>query len=411
MITVRTMIVIGALLAGLAPHATADVITDWNERAVSAGNAARIGNYPTARAVAMVHLAMFEAVNSIGPRYTPYRVRISAEPGASRDAAAASAAHAVLVRLYPQQAAELDKVLQASLSAVADGAPKTEGIQIGQQAGAAIIAERSNDGVDAPNTYRPFTATGKYVPTTLPTGWTVKDVKPFSLKSGNQLRPGAPYSLKSSQWAKDFNEVKRMGAKTGSARTAEQTEIARFWQLTGAATYNPVIRQLSAATGLDILDNARLFALFSMATADASIAIFDAKYAYNFWRPVTAIRNADLDGNNATERDPTWEPFIATPMHPEYPCAHCNSQSSAASVLEAFFGDAVPTFTMTSTTAPGVTRRFSKLSDYVAEVVNARVYDGVHYRTSGEAGAAMGRKIGQYTVNNHLKPLVQTAGR
>jgi hypothetical protein len=245
----------------------------------------------------------------------------------------------------------------------------------------------------------------------LPIGWTVKDVKPFSLKSGNQLRPAAPYSLKSSQWAKDFSEVKRMGAKNGSARTSEQTEFARFWALTGPATYNPVIRQLSASSGFDLLDNARLFALFSMATADAGVAIFDAKYTYNFWRPVTAIRNADMDGNNATERDPTWEPFIATPMHPEYPCAHCISQGSAASVLEAFFGDAVPTFTMTSTTAPGVTRKFSRLSDYVAEVINARVYDGVHYRTSGEVGAAMGRRNGQFAVQNYLKPLVQAAAR
>jgi hypothetical protein len=408
---IRYIFIIAALLVGLNGLARADVIADWNERAVNAGNVARVGNSPTARAIAMVHLAMFEAVNSIAPRYTPYRARLAADPGASRDAAAASAAHGVLVRLYPQQTAELDKALQASLSAVSDGTPKTQGIELGQQAAAAIIAERSNDGAGAPNTYRPFTATGKYVPTTLPIGWTVKDVKPFSLKSGNQLRPAAPYSLKSSQWVKDFNEVKRMGAKTGSARTAEQTEIARFWELTGPATYNPVVRQLSASSGFDILDNARLFALFSMATADSGIAIFDAKYAYNFWRPVTAIRNADMDGNNATERDPTWEPFIATPMHPEYPCAHCISQGSAASVLEAFFGDAVPTFTMTSTTAPGVTRKFSRLSDYVTEVINARVYDGVHYRTSGEVGAAMGRKNGQFAVQNYLKPRVQSAAR
>ena len=154
-----------------------------------------------------------------------------------------------------------------------------------------------------------------------------------------------------------------------------------------------------------MVDNARLFALFSIAASDAGVAIFDAKYKYNFWRPVTAIRNGDLDGNNATERDPSWEPFIATPMHPEYPCAHCTFQSTAASVLETFFGSNAATFMLTSTTAPGVTRRFSKLSDYVAEVVNARVYDGVHYRTSGEAGAAMGRKIGQYTVQNYLKPI------
>jgi hypothetical protein len=135
------------------------------------------------------------------------------------------------------------------------------------------------------------------------------------------------------------------------------------------------------------------------------VAIFEAKYKYNFWRPVTAIRNADLDGNNVTERDPTWQPFINTPMHPEYPCAHCTFQSTAASVLNAFFNSDAATFQLTSTTAPGITRSFNKLSDYVAEVVNARIYDGVHYRTSGEAGAAMGRKIGQYTVQNYLKPL------
>jgi hypothetical protein len=405
------LLLAGSLLVSLYGAVRADVIADWNETAVNAGNTARVGGFPTARNIAMVHLAMFEALNSIEPRYTPYRARLSADPGASGEAAAASAAHAVLVRVYPEQAPELDKALQVSLSAVMDGSPKTQGVQIGQQAGAAILAERSNDGLNAPNTYRPFTVAGKYVPTVLPINSTVMDVKPFALKSGNQLRPPAPYSLKSAQWAKDFNEVKRMGGKTGSGRTAEQTDIARFWELTGPATYNPVVRQLSVAKGLGVLDNARLFALFSMAAADAGIAIFDAKYAYNFWRPVTAIRNADLDGNSATERDPTWEPIISTPMHPEYPCAHCNAQATAASVLEAFFGDTVPTFTMTSTTAPGVTRKFSLLSDYVTEVVNARVYDGVHYRTSGEVGAAMGRKNGQHAVQNYLKPIAQAAAR
>jgi len=199
--------------------------------------------------------------------------------------------------------------------------------------------------------------------------------------------------------------VKGMGAKTGSARTAEQTEIARFWELTGPATYNPLVRQLSVPKGFDVLDNARVFALVGMVTADALIAIFDAKYAYNFWRPVTAIRNADMDGNDATDRDASWEPFISTPMHPEYPCAHCISQSAAATVLEAFFGNSIPLVKLTSTTAPGVTRTFTRLSDYVTEVINARIYDGVHYRTSGEVGAAMGRKIGEYTVQNYFKPL------
>jgi PAP2 superfamily protein len=173
----------------------------------------------------------------------------------------------------------------------------------------------------------------------------------------------------------------------------------------GAAAYNPLVHQLSVARRLDVMENARLFALVAMATADAYIAVFDAKYTYNFWRPVTAIRNGDRHDNGAIERDAAWESIIPTPMHPEYPFAHCISAQSAATVLEAFFGDAIPTVGLTSTTAPGVNRSYVKLSEYVAEVINARVYDGVHYRTSGEAGAAMGRKIGQYTVENYLKPI------
>ena len=387
------------------PLAYADVITDWNERAVSAGYTARITPGASARNIAMVHLAMFEALNSIEPRYTPYRTRLATESSASREAAGASAAHYLMVRLYPDQAKEMDKALETSLAAVPDGPPKTEGLRLGEQAARAMLDERRADGADAANTYRPFTVAGKYVPTVFPVMSSWGAVRPFALKSASQFIPAAPYALTSPQWAKEYAEVKKMGAKAGSARTAEQTDIARFWELTGPATYNPVARQLAAAKSLDVLDNARLFALFSIAASDAGVAIFNAKYKYNFWRPVTAIRNGDLDGNNATERDPSWEPFIATPMHPEYPCAHCTFQSTAARVLETLFGSNAATFTLTSTTAPGVTRKFSKLSDYVAEVVDARVYDGVHYRTSGEAGAAMGQKIGQYTVENLLKPI------
>jgi len=394
---------IGLLLVGFSGPTAADVVTDWNEKAVAAGYAATAG-VANSRNVAIVHVAMFEALNSIEPRYTPYRAALPVMPGASREAAAATAAHYVLVRAYPSQAKELDKALQASLAAVGEGSAKTNGVRLGEAAAAAILAERSTDGANAPNTYRPFAAAGVYVPTVLPVGSGWGAVRPFALKSGDQFRPAAHYALASPQWAKDYTEVKRMGAKTGSARSAEQTEIARFWELTGPATYNPLAQQLSAAKRLDVMENARLFALVGMATADALIAVFDTKYAYNFWRPVTAIRNGDTDGNDATERDPTWEPLIPTPMHPEYPCAHCISQAAAAAVLESLFGDSIPTVRLTSTTAPGVTRSFSRLSDYVTEVINARIYDGVHYRTSGEVGAAMGRKIGDYTVQNHLKP-------
>ncbi len=388
-----------------APPARADVVSDWNERAVAAGYTARVSPDMHSRNMAIVHIAVFEALNSITPRFAPYRARLQVEPGASSEAAAAAAAHHALVRLFPEQARELDAALQATLAALPAGPATAAGLRLGEQAAAAMLAERGNDGNAAPITYRPFTAPGKYVPTVFPASSTWGAVRPFALKTGDQFRPPAPYALTSAQWARDFNEIKAVGGKTGSTRTAEQTEIARFWQLTGPATYNPVTRQLAAAKRLDLLDGARLFALSAIATADAAVAVFDAKYTYGFWRPVTAIRCADMDDNDATQMDATWEPFITTPMHPEYPCAHCIFQGSAASVLRALYGDAVPRFTVSSTTAPGVTRSFDKLSDYVADVVNGRVYEGVHYRTSGEVGAAMGRQIGEYVVQNYLRPL------
>ena len=395
------------LICGLAAAtgATADVIRDWNEKVVSAGYTAQQGPPPHTRIVAMVHLAMFEAVNSIDARYRPYRATLAGEPGASPDAAAAAAAHYLLVRLYPNQARDMDKALQASLAAVPDPTARANGVRLGERAGAAMLAERGNDGAARPDTYRPYTAPGKYVPTMLPAASHWGAVRPFALKSGDQFRPPEPYELSTAAWAKDYNEVKRMGAKLNSARSTEQSDIARFWELTGAATYNPLVRHLSQVKGFDVVDNARLFALVSMAAADALIAVFDAKYTYNFWRPVTAIRNGDLSANDAVERDPAWEPFIPTPMHPEYPCAHCITQAAAAGVLQAFYGDRIPLVKMTSTAAPGVTRTFVKLSDYVNEVIDARVYDGVHFRTSGTIGADMGRKVADYTVKNQLLPL------
>jgi hypothetical protein len=266
--------------------------------------------------------------------------------------------------------------------------------------------DRSADGADAPDTYRPHGAPGAYVPTVLTASWNWGLVKPFAMKSCDQFRPSPPYALSSVQWAKDYNEVKQMGARTDSRRSAEQTDIAKFWEQTGAGSFNQIVQQVAEAKKLPLLENARLYAHVYLATADAFIAIFDAKYTYNFWRPLTAIRNGDRDDNDATERDAAWAPFIPTPMHPEYPCAHCIAQSSAATVLNTLFGDAVPTTViMTSPTAPGVTRKFNRLSDYTAEIINARIYDGVHYRTSGEVGVEMGRKIGEYVTQNFLKPM------
>ena len=406
--TVRKSLLVSGLLSAVtvlppAP-ARADVVSDWNERAVGAVYAARMSPDAQSRTMGMLHVAIFEALNSLQPRYKPYRNKLPVEAGTVPEAAVAAAAHHVLVRLVPEQTRELDAFLQADLAKVPEGPGKAAGMRLGERSAAAILAEREQDGAAAPITYRPVTQPGRWVPTTLPASSTWGAVKPFALKSGDQFRPPAPYALSSAKWAADYNEIKRIGGKAGSTRTPEQNDIARFWQLTGTATYNPVTRQVAAARGLDLLDNARLFALSSMATADAAVAIFDAKYAYNFWRPVTAIRNGDQDGNDATERDATWEPLIVTPMHPEYPCAHCTFQATAAGVLQVLYGDNAARFSLTSTTAPGVTRSFERLSDYVAEVINGRIYEGVHYRTSGEVGAALGRKIAEEVVRTQLTP-------
>jgi hypothetical protein len=255
------------------------------------------------------------------------------------------------------------------------------------------------------NDYRPVTSPGTYVPTMFPGAINWWKSKPFAMTRADQFRAPPPYALASAAWARDYAEVKRMGAKVGSGRSEEQTRIAKFWEFVGPGTYSPLGVHLVKEKKLDLVDSARVLALVAITAHDASIAVFDAKYAYNFWRPVTAIRNGDIDGNDATERDAAWEPFIPTPMHPEYPCAHCTFQSSVAAALRSVFGDEIPEAKLVSTTAPGVTRTFTRLSDYVKEVIDARVYDGVHYRTSGEAGAQMGQRLGEYVFATSLKPL------
>jgi hypothetical protein len=224
-------------------------------------------------------------------------------------------------------------------------------------------------------------------------------VKPWFMKDFAQFRPGPPPSLASAEWARDYNEIKSVGARQSTTRTAEQTEVARFWTVVGVPSWNPIVRSLASSKPLDLVDNARLFALVNMAASDAFVAVFDGKYAYNFWRPVTAIRNGDLNGNDATTLDAEWLPLVDTPLHPEYPCAHCITAGAIAEVLEAQFGKGeVPTITMTSPTAPGVTHRWTRIADYVQEVDNARIWGGIHYRNSTQVGEAMGRKIGALAV-------------
>ena len=386
----------------LPKAAAADVITEWGGRGVAIGTEKQLPNAPLTRNLAIVHVAMFEAVNAIDGRYKPYKLALPAERTASKDAAAAAAAHAVLVSLYPDQKPKLDEALRASLTAVGEDEAKTKGIELGTKAAAGIIALRTDDGSNATESYRPFTKPGVYVPTALPIEITSGGIKPWVMQNGSQFRPASPPALNSEVWTRDVNEIRELGGLKSTARTQEQTEIGRFWFLTGPRTYVPLAQQIAEAQKMDVVDRARLFALLSMATSDAFIAVFDAKYFYNFWRPITAIRNADLASNPAAPREASWTPLGSTPPHPEYPCAHCIVAAAVAAVLQRVAGDDVSELTLTSPLAPGVTRKWKRLADYRDEVALARIYAGFHYRFSTEAAKTMGTKIGELAVTTQL---------
>jgi len=404
--TFFTSLVAAALLTS---SARCDVIMDWNAKADAIGIEKQLANVPNARGLAMLHIAMFEAVNAIDRRYAPYKLNLASERTTSKEAAAASAAYDILVALYPDQKADLDATLAASLSGIAETEAKSKGIELGKKAAAGIIALRANDSGDKTENYRPYTTPGVYVPTATPIESTSPALTPWVMGTGSQFRPGPPPALSSETWTRDLNEIREIGSRNSSKRTAEQTNIGRFWFQTGPRTYNPIVKQIAMARKMDVVDCARLFALSSIAGVDAFIAVFDAKYTYNLWRPVTAIRNADLTSNAATPREESWMPLGVTPMHPEYPCAHCIVAAAISTVLQSVAGDEVDAISLTSPTAPGVTRKWTRLQDYSDEVSNARIYAGFHYRFSTEVGKDMGKKIGQLTVATQLRGAVASA--
>jgi len=392
------------VLSVLASGVRADVIMDWNARADSIATDKRLLPPLHSRVLATMHVAMFEAVNAIERRYVPYRLNLVADRKTSGEVAAAVAGRDVLVDLYPDQKSGLDALLAETLNKVEEGPAKERGIILGRKAAVEILELRSADGGDASESYRPVAQPGVYVPTTLPAASTVSGFTPWVMSSAAQFRPGGPPALTSDTWTRDLNEIREIGGLNSKTRTAEQTDIGKFWFLTGARTYNPIVQQVAQHRKMDLLDCARLYALASMAAEDAFIAVFDAKYTFNFWRPVTAIRNADQDGNSATPRDATWLPLGDTPMHPEYPCAHCITSAAVAAVLRGVVGEDVGEIAVTSPTAPGVVRRWTRLDDYRDEVSNARVWAGFHYRFSTEVGKDMGKKIGELTIATQLRP-------
>ena len=385
--------------------AVADVVTDWNVIANDTVVAAGMGPPGANRTIAMTQTAVYEAVNAITKRYPPDRVTPTAASDASVPAAVAAANRAMLTRLVPSQQVAIDKAYGTAIAAIADGPAKAAGIAAGEQAAAAVLAWRADDGAGAPERYRPATAAGVYIVTTTPAVPQWGQRKPWVMTSPSQFRPGPPPALTSEVWARDYNEIKAIGAKNSTTRNAAQTETARFWEANGPIVYYPVIRSVANSPGREVTQNARMFALTGQAIDDALIAVFEAKYYYNFWRPITAIRNGDIDGNDATERDPGWVPFVDAPLHPEYPCAHCIVSGAVGSVLVAELGSGpTPTLTSTSPTAPGITHSWTSIDAFMAEVAEGRICEGVHYRNSAEVGTAMGKKIGALTAANGLRP-------
>jgi hypothetical protein len=398
--------VMGLLIAVASGPARADTVTDWNQTAIEVMKVARVAGNPWSRTLAMVHVAMSDAINSVQSRYTCYVATVPVMTGASPEAAAATAARQILVELFPNQKVVIEEAYAASVKGIPEGPAKSQGVALGEQVAAAVQADRSADGTTVPDTYRPVTSPGVWVPTTPPLFAQYARAKPWVLTSADQFRPGPPPQLSSALYARDYNETKNLGGAKSTVRTPAQTEAVKFWtQANLGPAWQAAARQLSAAKGLGLAENARLFALLNMGVANTFINDWDAKFTYNFWRPVTAIRNGDMDGNDATERDPNWTPLNDTPMHPEYPSQAAIINGVAVGVLESVFGPKPAiSFTTADLFDPNLKRQFDSIAELDEEHRNVRIWGGIHFRNSLDVGYDMGKKIAAYLVNNSLKP-------
>jgi hypothetical protein len=396
-----------AILLMYVTPAHADVITDWNQNTIEVLQAANVVGNPWSRAMAMVHVAMSDAVNSVQPRYTRYVATAPVAPNASQEVAAVSAARYILIQVAPAQKSRIDEMYADSLSKIPDGAAKTDGITLGEQVAALIQADRATDLTNSPDTYRPITAPGVWVPTQPPLFPQYAQAKPWGMKSADQFRPAPPPQLTSAVYARDYNETKDLGGTKSTKRTQPQTDAVRFWsQLNFGPSWNEAARQLAARHGLNLAENARVFALLNMGIANTFITDWDAKFHYNFWRPVTAIRNGDIDGNDATERDAGWTPLNATPMHPEYPSQAAIQSGVAIGVLESVFGPGpVPVFTATDTVDPRLQRQFTSLAQMAEEQRMVRIWGGIHFRNTLEVSDQMGQKIAVYLLGTCMTPV------
>lgn len=391
-----------ALLGVFVPRAHADVVTEWNTNLLTAVRNGGTNPLVSTRVAAMVAAAVFDAVNGVERRYTPVHVTPDAPAGASQRAAAIQAAHDVLVALYPLQQADLDSKQQISLAAIASGAAADDSVSVargtewGHAVAMAILAWRATDGfTPAPPPFTGVSAIGvwratppAYAPMAAPQFATMT---PWAIVSPSQFRPAGPPALASSRYAADFNETITMGGRTTTSPTPEQV-VATFWNGNTPLYWNRILHQVSEAYHLTLSDNARLFALLNLAMADAAIACWDAKWQFQFWRPVTAVAFADQDGNPDTDLNTSWTPWLVTPAHPEYPSGHSTVSGAAAAILADYFGDAT-SFTIDSETAPGAIRSFDSFSAALHEIHNARVWGGIHFRSACVDGSAVGEAV------------------
>ena len=396
-------------LSGAIGSARADAVMDWNATAA----ALPIAVPPIhARVMAAMHGAVHDAINSVESQYETYRFPVEAAAGASKDAAVATAAHAVLAGLMPSQKAALDTALAQSLARISDERSKADGIVVGKTVAERMLAWRAKDNFDAKAEDKPGTGVGVWqrtppglAPGALPQ---LGGVTPFMLKSADQFAARGRPALTSPEFARDLDEIKRLGGRHSTERTADQTAVALFWSGNEIPQLNAIARAASQAGKLSMQENARLFALVHAAAADALIVSFRIKYQENAWRPITAIRA----GYGGVAPDPNWESLLITPPHPDYPSAHCIAAGAVAQVLRDYFGGDEVKFSYVFPPALGMMRSYTSLAQIEKEMEDARAFAGIHFRSTNEHSTELGRKVGSYAVANHLQPLAaQRASR
>jgi membrane-associated phospholipid phosphatase len=407
----------GAFIACVATPAPtrAGEVTDWNRELQTLILTAKQSPIVSTRTAAIVQAAVFDALNGIERRYTPVHATPDAPRGASRRAAVVQAAYGTLVALFPSEKGTLDALRTESLAsiaadqAIANSDSITRGLEWGQRVADEILRWRSTDGfVPAPPPFLGGAAIGEWRPTppTFAPGALPQFayMTPWAMTSPSQFRPAGPPDLTSAQYANDVNEVKQLGVLSSSTRTPDQTEIAVFWTANTPVLWNRLAVTIADERHLTLSETARLLMSLNVAMADAVIACWDGKYHYVFWRPITAIRLADMDPNPLTDVDPAWTPLLPTPTHPEYPANHATVSGAASTMLAYWFGDATA-FVLESEVLPDVTRSYSSFSAAAAEANDARVYGGMHFRTSVRDGRTLGGEVAGFVIANVAQPL------